>query len=50
MNVNSWNAWRLNLTTVTKAMANEKLGVATEPSPECLLLGGFTLAQWGLTF
>jgi len=31
-------------------MANEKLGVATEPSPENLQLRGFTFVQWGLTF
>jgi len=33
-------------------MANEKLGVATEPSlsQESLLQGGFKLVQWGLTF
>jgi len=31
-------------------MANEKLGVATEPSPESLLQGGFRFVQWGLTF
>jgi len=32
-------------------MANEKLSMATEPSPESLYrLGGFTLVQWGLTF
>ena len=31
-------------------MANEKLGVATEPSPESLLYGDFRFVQWGLTF
>jgi len=31
-------------------MANENLGVATEPSPESLQLRGFTFVQWGLTF
>jgi len=31
-------------------MANEKLGVATEPSPESLPWGGFRFVQWGLTF
>jgi len=30
-------------------MANEKLGVATEPSPESLQLSVFAFAQWGLT-
>jgi len=34
MNVNSWIV--KNLTIVTKERANEKLGVATEPSPESL--------------
>jgi len=31
-------------------MANEKLGVVTEPSPESLLQWGFTFVQWHLTF
>jgi len=39
----------LSLTIVTKEMANEKLGVATEPSPESLL-GGLYIVQWGLIF
>jgi len=34
MNVNSWMVQ--NLTTATKEMANEKLGVPTEPPPESL--------------
>jgi len=34
VNVNSWT-WQ-NPTIVTKEMANEKLGVPTEPSPESL--------------
>jgi len=39
----------LSLTIVTKEMANKKLGVATEPSPESLL-GGLYIVQWGLIF
>jgi len=31
-------------------MANEKLGVPTEPSPESLQKRSFTFVQWSLTF
>jgi len=43
MNVNSWMV--LKSTIVNKEMADEKLGVATEPSPENL--GGLELCIGG---
>jgi len=49
MNVNSWMV--LKSKRCSKEMANEKLGVATELSPESLLyIGGLYIVQWGLTF
>ena len=59
MNVNPWMV--VNLTIVAKEMANEKLGVTTEPSPESLwglyicavgwlYIEGFAFVQCGLTF
>ena len=39
------HGWCENLTIVTKEMADEKLGVATEPSPENL--GGLELCIGG---
>jgi len=48
MNVNS--SMVLILTIVTREMANEKLGVVTEPSPEILQWRRFTFVQLGLKF
>jgi len=31
-------------------MANETLGVTTEPSPEMSFVGYISFVQWGLTF
>jgi len=40
----------LNSTIITKEMANQKLGVPTEPSPESLQRRRFTFVQWDLKF
>ena len=48
INVNSWMVLKSN--HCYQKMANEKLDVATEPSPQNLLYGDFAFVQWGLTF